>query len=386
MRTYLILTLFTILLSSSIQIKKKSVQEIDLTNYSGKYTLHLEELMTDVRVVRLPYSKDILVPGGFDAYISNNFIIIVSGGTALQFNGKGEFIRKLVSKGKGPGETTYISSFDVNDEETKFYIHPANNRGFLYVYDLSTGNHLPKIALPDNMLETFVNAGDHILWCESPYGGVAPKVYRQFLAMTFEGDIISVGWNSKMHRNDIIQGKMKYLKRVEEKVFFLDQICDTLFIINKAVPTALCFLRVKDRYNFKTNREGNLPLIDVLTENKIKLMNRRIDVKKAEGKMWSMGKNDYENFLWNLKSGEIKHIKAYYNDFFEMKVDELEFTSRAGVGFIKYDAIEFKELLTQALKNPQLSSKKREQLLELDREVSVEDNPIFLIGQVLPDR
>jgi len=364
MKKYTFLLILTVIISSC-KTEERATPTVELADYSGDYVLQLNELMTDISVVKLSTSDSTLVPEGYDIHMGKRYILILSNGSVLQFDKNGNFIRKLAKKGNGPGEISYIASFDVNDEESRLFIHSANKRGFLLVYDLHTGEVLPRIKLPDNRLVGFIYAGDHILWWGGLNWNEPPQDFRELYTMSFDGEPIAINTKTDLKENKLL-GRPTYSWRVNGIVYYLDNLCDTIFTIDGVIKSAFCFLKYDDIYHMDTNPKGKTVWLDILSENKFKLM------VKYGGK----------EFLWNPKVNTLKNLTGYYHDFFKMEVEDLEFESREDVGFIKYQAIDFKYMLAKSLENRDLGSKKRKQLEELDEEISEEDNPIILVGRV----
>ena len=94
---------------------------------------NINKHVTNIRYVPLETNENCYLADVRKVVINADFILVSdSEGNLFQFTSSGQFIRRIGSLGKGPGEYTYMTDFVVDNSFKNIYI---NTLGFLYTYD-----------------------------------------------------------------------------------------------------------------------------------------------------------------------------------------------------------------------------------------------------------
>lgn len=349
---------------------------IDLSHHSGGRLIHLNELMKNIKVVRLETSPDVLIPAYFQRFVGKENIIIVSRESILQFGIDGRFIRTIAKKGKGPGEFRTIRSFDVNDEESELYLYDYGKRNQLSVYNLITGEFKKPIPLPLNNLMEFSVMKDYI-GCLS---GVFSTL--ELFTIDYSGELLDSIPRKTLLKSTGYSSRSDFLERINGELFYMDTFTDTLYVLNGTDKKPICAFHVNVRFDSENFTNGTLPSISVRTGSKMLISNVTFKIEKiGEGGIstWIDGS---DLFLWNSDTKELESIKGYYNSFLEMEDENIYFSTNGDIVSLKYSAIDFKEKLAKALENKELSKNSFSVFTKLDQQISDEDNPVFLIGNL----
>ncbi|MEA1876200.1 MAG: hypothetical protein U9N86_05000 [Bacteroidota bacterium] len=162
----------------------------------------------------------------------------------------------------------------------------------------------------------------------------------------------------------------------------MDTFTDTLYMLNGTEKRPICSFHVNVRFNSETMTNGSLPSISVRTGSKMLVSNVMFKIERiGEGGIstWIDGS---DLFLWNSDTKELESIKGYYNTFLEMEDENMYFSTNGDIVSIKYSAIDFKDKLAKALENKELSKEAFSAITMLDQQISDEDNPVLLIGNL----
>ena len=111
------------------------VSKIDL-----KHTIPLDSIVVRTEMIPLDNNPQAPLVGAITGFCeSNDYFYLVSDGIVYQYNKKGEFLRQIGAKGRGPGEYLYVKHM-VCDENDVLYVFDYNTQTLLQ-YD-STGKLL----------------------------------------------------------------------------------------------------------------------------------------------------------------------------------------------------------------------------------------------------
>jgi len=377
MRIYAVTNLVLLLLIAvlcSCNQEDKGVQEIDLTDLSRGRILLLNELMEDIRVVSLETNENSLVPRYYQSFIGEKYILIMSNDNILQFDSEGKFIRSIGQKGKGPGEFSGISDYAVSVDEAKLYTYFYGRDDHLLVFDLSNGKPLSAIKLPFSGLANFTLAENHILAvCNR-------SSTRELYTLSYEGELIDTLSNIYQTKSRSYSGRGQYLKNIDNKIYYLGIDTDSLFIMDGVKKSAAAYYKVNNRYDNDKAISGNSLMYSMQTveTSLLTLVDMKIEKNGQSISTWIEG----EKFLLlDNQSGKVEPLSGFYHDYFEMEVDELPIGNMGSLCYLKYSAIEFKDLLSKALENMDLDNELAKKFRELDAHISEEDNPVYLVSK-----
>lgn len=132
----------SLLLNLSCETKKEGILEIDPLKLGDK-TFTLSTIADDIEYVT--FDNNILFSAKLvhDYYISDSVIIISASPGILMYDNRGNFVREIGSKGRGPEEYIYGTSLAVNEPVSEIYVIDINN---IFVYNYS-GKLIRKIPV-----------------------------------------------------------------------------------------------------------------------------------------------------------------------------------------------------------------------------------------------
>lgn len=140
-------------------------------------TFPLSEITEEVREVELELTDNSLISRIRRAVWDEDYIIIVDLSNVLLFDNNGKFIRKIGSKGQGPGEYTYIRDLTVDFKNKHVYIATS---GKILCYDFE-GNYQNEYSNNVDLLYmNFIN-GELMIINESSEKGDEGKIRRSVL-------------------------------------------------------------------------------------------------------------------------------------------------------------------------------------------------------------
>jgi len=371
--TVYILLFFVIAILSSCSSQDGGLEIVDLNDRSNGRVLELSELMENYRLVELETSERSLVPRYYQEFIGEKFILIISDNEILQFNSEGRFIKSIGKKGKGPGEFSGISDYVVNQDESKLYTYFNRKSDQLLGFDLNSGEELPTIHLPFKGIGDFILTKDYFLILGKRNSTV------EMYTLSFDGELIEKLDITGQARTVGYSGRGEYLKSVDENVYYLGIDTDSVFQVEGVQKTVSIYFDVDNRYNYYKTISGNLLSYSMQCAKKSLLSLIDMKIEKIDGgtSSWVEGS---ESFLLDNQKGTIEYINGFYNNFFEMDVDNFPISNNGNVVYLKYSALEYKDLLNRALENSSLDKDLAKKHKALDANITEESNPIYLIG------
>ena len=129
----------------------KNVPIIDLNKIKHAIDLDLSVILNDISFVQI--SSDFLFSVDDQIYVTSQFLIIYRNKYSKEtasldlFNRNGVHIRKLATRGNGPGEFSLIEDFFVDDDENILYYKDMRNRTRLFRIDLNNGITLDPLQI-----------------------------------------------------------------------------------------------------------------------------------------------------------------------------------------------------------------------------------------------
>ncbi len=137
--------------------QNSEIYKIDIEeSFNDKRVFPLSEIADTIKYIRLITPPGIIISSARKFVVENNFIILKSKGVIHQFNIKGEYVRQIGKKGKGPGE--YVSAGDFFIDTCKREIAISHYPQISY-YKYN-GDFVRKIKVPAPEI-TYI---DDILW------------------------------------------------------------------------------------------------------------------------------------------------------------------------------------------------------------------------------
>ena len=90
------------------------MQEVDLLAPPDNFVTSLSDISTDIRYIPLGNSGDLPIGKISSIRVTNENIFVLSGDEIFCFDLEGKYCFRLNMQGRGPGEYTYITKFDVD--------------------------------------------------------------------------------------------------------------------------------------------------------------------------------------------------------------------------------------------------------------------------------
>ncbi len=363
------------LVAYSCSTTDSSVVDVDLTREGGGRVLHVNELMTDVKLVKLETGEGHLIGGYYQLFVGEKYILTLMDKSILQFDINGKFIRSLGRQGKGPGEFTGVGDYGVSPDESKLYIYHWGKQDYLLGFDLNTGEILPLFKLPYKDIGEFFLANDHILFHSRE------SSTREIYTATYEGELIDSLVNNYQVFYGSYAGRGHYMKALDKELYYFQRETDTLFILEGVEKIPAYNFKVNKRYDFESELGGNLLMIQYQTDNKMYLTVSKMNVERKQNSV--INRIERRSFyLFNPKDNTVENISGFYHDYFDLELDVISISNNGSNAYMKYSAVDFKELLTEASENKKLDKAKAAELKLIDSQMNENDNPVLLIGRV----
>ena len=120
---------------------------VDFDNYNLSVDLKLSDLMEDCRLIALETTDESLLPDNFQVInLSGDYIVIHDRGNVYKFSSDGEFIRKVLRNGRGPGEISVSCMYDYDNKANILYFEDDfNENDVIKRYDMESEKFLPPI-------------------------------------------------------------------------------------------------------------------------------------------------------------------------------------------------------------------------------------------------
>lgn len=152
--------------------------------------LNFSEFISDIEYVPLETNKNGLIGNeiGINYLMTDKHIIYGE----LMFNADGSFVRKMGSKGQGPGEYRKALKVAVDEQLEEFYVLTNYNRRIM-TYDLN--NNRFKHSVPARSLNNdIISMGNHLMFvCEEKSGSYRDLTFFDYCIINSEnGDTLRI--------------------------------------------------------------------------------------------------------------------------------------------------------------------------------------------------
>lgn len=377
-------TLFTILVYCLVmqgckdRIGDSQIITVDMTGKPDGAKFNLNEYVTDLKLIRLETNDSSLIRR-FNGYVGEKYVISLEREKVLLFNSDGEFLCTIARRGKGPGEFTQLDGWGVDENENFFLFHD-DRKNYIFNYDLN--NQQPGGNIPfeeHGSLSRMVLINDTTL---SILPGMFSEYGYLFFNQTLTGQITGgIAKENVPHPGAWAVTAPVFKKSFDNSIMYQPSESDTVFRIDgtKIIPV----------YSFlveKPQKSG-----DVSTGTTASYVN-------SDKNLLFVSKAEYESTISpmsasvNIIGGEfivvdLKTLKSSKIDSFSLEFMDLELDV-PGVSFpdknriiIVYQAVVFKKQIEEAIKREDIAAGKKERLLQLNNEISEDDNPIIITGR-----
>ena len=136
-------------------IENKNLFVVDIDKAEKKDLLYLSTLFKNVKCIPLETTDNSLVGAISKILVYKGYIYVLDHSIAKSlfvFDNDGRFIRKIGSRGRGPGEYNEINDFTIDYDHGNIII---TDYGKLLIYDILTGKHKNTVSL--QYISTIIN-------------------------------------------------------------------------------------------------------------------------------------------------------------------------------------------------------------------------------------
>ena len=375
---YVLLSLF--LSGCSKSESDSSVVNLDFTrNYDG-VTLNLNDIASDISVVRMETNENSLI-SYYRGFVGDKYILSFGNKSIMLFSSDGKFIQTIINRGKGPGEFNQIDAWTVDDTEHFLYYHDAG-KDYICRYDLSSRK-------PDKELP-FTNKGylSKMLLINDTTFAIMPGMFGKYgyhwFYQSISGKILGGEEKESVpHPGGVWAGMSPlFIKLAYNTIFYQPSESDTLFRIKGVEKTPVfCFKYAPAKKNgSKTTGES----VSILKTLKSRMLIRKSKFEKivtsTSASIKGLGLDIY---ITDYSGSKINRIDSVFYDKMGIWLDAnlIQLTNDNMVTFI-YNAVDFKTVLKNAINSKDISDVKRNSLSILNNEISDDDNPIVIAGKL----
>ena len=396
----------------------------DLENLSDKYAPMMSDVIDSIEYIKLKTKPELAIGFVIDhqrPYITNDYIFIYCSHSAglLQFKRNGEFVRKIGSIGRGPGEYIAVLSIIFDEKKGIIYIFPTSNRVILK-YDYNSGKfikEIPIIDLDGKQMKGSINnaylSSDNEAFVE-PYleNCLGFPEYDVFYILDLNSGHITHREKSKIYGTNNSGIKLPLWGRTNANRFFYNQmgkewydsknrlnywepLNDTVYVVNSDYTMEPRFITDYGRYKLDVKTGATLKDFKELEKKvQLKSFNEASDYlffehifnnryfastfDKTSGNqllLESMSKEEYKTDklffgLFNDVDGGFSYMVQYDKNMW--------FTSYSAIEMIDKLTPEHFEEVRSKVKYPERLDKLKEFVSGLDEG----DNPVFVIAHL----
>lgn len=197
----------------------------------------LSEIADSVRFIPLETSDKSLIRGINEANIlkTDKYFFVPWVETLFQYTTDGKFVRKIGSKGSGPGEFNWIAQIDIDEEKGLVFMQTTSLR--INVYDMESGKFLRSMKCPDIESGDFAMLNDttSVTFVRNTNGKRKTRLY----IANAKGDTLNTFSRSDLFELNSQYSWMmssptdRYMFHYKDMVCCKDYYNDTLFTVTK---------------------------------------------------------------------------------------------------------------------------------------------------------
>jgi len=165
---------------------------------------------------------------------------------------------------------------------------------------------------------------------------------------------------------------------------------DTLYQVDNTSCNPYCFFLVDNRFAYDNNETGNFVYLSsnasgYVIANKV---HARIKLN-SDGETFSMNADKQVCYLISKKDFSVCEITDFYNDFLGFRENQDQWDNYLFIsndmGYVCYSAFEFRQKIREALDYGKIDDQIRNRISDLYDQISENDNPVILAGQLKTD-
>lgn len=358
-------------------VEDSQIVTVDLTGKPGTIQLNLNEYVNDLKIVRLE-SNDSALIRYFSGHVGEKHIISLERDKIILFTSKGEFVRIIAKRGKGPGEFTQIDAWIV-DENENFFLYHDIRKNYICKYNLNNLQLEEDVPFEDHgYLSQMVLINDSTL-------SILPSMFSEygylFFNQTISGQVTGGITKENIPHPGTWAGRSPIFKPgVDNTIIFQPSESDTVFKIDgtQMIPI-FSFLVEKPQISGDVTTGSN---VFYLYSDKNQLLIGKSSYESiVTPTSSSISTTESENLYVDLKTMKIRRLAPILLEIkdVELEVSYVGFSKKNQV-IITYQAVDFKKMIDKTIKREDMTDSKKERLLQLNSEISDNDNPVIITG------
>lgn len=368
----------------------------DMDNPAGDRELKLSDILDSIKII--PLKGDIPLQVYYHA-VTDSSILVNNKNQILQYDHTGNFVRQIISRGRGPKEFINVRQLFVTDHTNKLYFSEGSNKAIKSV-DLTTG--AIQTVVPDEIASLKFVTPQETLYYKYMYGDERNNAAKILLCITdMKGSRFSPVMKNKVIRYSWNYGFLGY----DGEVLFLDHgNSDTLYKVSGTQMEPKTLLHMEhvtepdgavNNLNPELRYKGGIILS--LTKYWQKtlpgpgLVTKTGRINPRAPQLAGYYLLDNTNTPYTIRSFYIDPLgftiecKEYIeakNNGRKLNFSQLFPYVTGSWGYYIFEAGKFKELLKEVLLSENLPPLQREYLSGLNRELTEEANPVLIIGKI----
>lgn len=394
---------FHLLLFSCIRSDVKKIDEkvfnVSFEQCEEVTDLKLSDLIDKCRLIPLETKDECVLSQNTTILTTTNYIIVLDGNGLYKFSPEGKFIKKLLSKGRGPSELPLSFSFLVNKKNNQIIFNSRSDNNELLVYDYEAERFLDPVkkAVP-GYFGTFSIYNDSLILAS--LNAVIPDTTRyELFLQNFKGQLVSGITNGKKilspFNEEMVQRLVVCNGISDNYVFYIND--DTLYRYSNNQLSPYVIVSYNSSRTFMrsvTAQEGEsrvqFPSMD---NDKFMLIYELIFVGLTPNEMGGSNYDYTQNYFFlNKTNGSFSRIKSY-TDNISGKVQNGSGSWPAKGSIIPeimqnnklnvlYDASILKTLKPENELLLEMPAGTTEMLQEILKNIDEMDNPVLLIASL----
>jgi hypothetical protein len=379
---------------TDFEIPVDTFVSIDIDKIKNDIDLKLSDLADSLKIIALETNPTVLL-GQSSFYANDKYILAFDQNGIYKFGPDGKFIRKIISRGRGPEEVSVFTTYFVNEENNFIYLDDSQREEKFLVYDLRNERFLEPIKkcirgkwtsfllLNDSIIVGTTN--NYIYDHSTPYALFYQNLKGDFISgLSHDKTVISC-------KDKIFQVSSLMEGGSTLKVHF--NYNDTLFnvIDNQFIPyLAITYNPPRENPPNANRKNGDrfifFPAVDSPGSLIIQVSITENFVQVSESALKAESRSDY--YLFNKYSGNTLKVKSYTDNFIGIsqsaESEILNFPKMLPNGYIvvRYTPQDIYRAVSKKLNYVDFPKKINDQLLEISKNLKETDNPILLIGRV----
>lgn len=361
------LFLLLCLIAGCADKKASPLPIISLSHPDVEQAFNINEIVSNLRVIRLETPPEALLPEFFKVWVGKNQILVLGNEEIFMFSGEGKFLRKVAQRGRGPEEFGNLLNYAVDEARGRLYL--SDGVGTIDMIDLVNGGVIrrfhPQSGCPQNLLVT----EDHSLAAFFNLDG------SDILCRL--DTLLNLTWYTQIPRQQDYTGSF-YLAENEGMLRYKVGFCDTLYIQKDTVKLPYCRITTDEPYS---NQKGQGKSVEIVYENEkfFILRQNSTEVHKYPGGT-STGTMAIGTYLCDKTDFKLKKVTNFRFDMFDYSHPGFfPFEIRDKKAAWNLSVADYKKILKDRLENPAVA----DTLKTLYNELQEEDNPILVIGDVI---